>query len=94
MKYQMMADESFVDKLNESITYKPGDVLKTEINENRKNDLVVRKLAHVVKEIDTTEEAKKKAEEEAAKKLAEEEEAKKKAEEDKKKASNSTTDKK
>lgn len=60
MIYQMMADESFVDKVNESITYKPGDILKTEINENRKNDLVARKLAHVVKEINTDEKPKKK----------------------------------
>ena len=68
MKYEMIADECFTDKLDESITYKAGDKIKTKIDENRKEDLVSRKLAHVVKEIDTTDkDKKKKAEEEAAK---------------------------
>lgn len=83
MKYKMEVDVSFIDKLNETIEYQKGDIVKTPVDEKRKEDLVVRKLAHVV--------------EEAAKKLAEEEEAKKKAEEEaaKKKASeNPTTDKK
>ena len=71
MKYKMMADESFNDKLNEKYTYKPGDMIKTEINENRKDDLVSRKLAHVVEEIDTTDKAKKKAEGAAKKKASE-----------------------
>lgn len=95
MKYKMMADESFTDKLNETIKYQPGDIIKTKIDELRKDDLVARKLAHVVEEIDTTnkEEAAKKKAEEEAKRLAEEEEAKKKADEEaaKKKASENPT---
>lgn len=54
MKYKMMADESFTDKLDETIKYQPGDIIKTKVDEERKENLVVRKLAHVVEEIDTT----------------------------------------
>ena len=104
MKYKIMVDISFTDKLNETIHYQPGDMIKTEVNEKRKENIVARGLGHVVEEIDTTDkDKKKKAEEEAAKKkaeeeakLAEEEEAKKKAEEEaaKKKASENPTDEK
>lgn len=105
MKYKMMVDVSFTDKLDETIHYQPGDMIKTKIDENRKENIVARGLGHVVEEIDTTDkDKKKKAEEEAAKKkaeeeakrLAEEEEAKKKAEEEaaKKKASENPTDEK
>ena len=59
MKYKMIVDEGFTDKLDENITYQPGDKIKTEINEKRKEDLVARKLAHVVEEIDTTDKTKK-----------------------------------
>lgn len=96
MKYKMMADEGFTDKLDETIKYVPGDMIKTEVDEERKENLVARKLAHVVEENDTTDDkAKKKAEEEAAKKLAEEE-AKKKAKEKgaKNKASKTPTNEK
>ena len=105
MKYKIMVDVSFTDKLDERFHYQPGDMIKTEVNEKRKENIVARGLGHVVEEIDTTdkakkkaeeEAAKKKAEEEAAKKLAEEEEAKKKAEEEaaKKKASENPTNEK
>ena len=57
---------------------------KTKVDEKRKDDMVARKLAHVIEEIDTTDKAKKEAEkkaaEEEAKKKAEEEAAKKEAE--------------
>lgn len=78
MKYKMMVDESFTDKLNETITYQPGDIIKTKVDENRKEDLVARKLAHVEEVIDITDKNKKEAEKKAA-------EAKKKAEEEAKK---------
>ena len=105
MKYKIMVDISFTDKLDETIQYKPGEIIKTEVNEKRKEDIVARGLGHVVEEIDTTdkdkkkkadEEAAKKKAEEEAKKLAEEEEAKKKADEEaaKKKASENPTDEK
>ena len=104
MKYKMMVDVSFTDKLDETIHYQPGDMIKTKVDEKRKENIVARGLGHVVEEIDTTDkDKKKKAEEEAAKKkaeeeakkLAEEEEAKKKAEEAaKKKASENPTDEK
>ena len=97
MKYKMMVDVSFTDKLDETIHYKPGDIIKTDVNEKRKENIVARGLGHVVEEIDTTDkDKKKKADEEAAKKLAEEEEAKKKADEEaaKKKASENPTDEK
>ena len=105
MKYKMMVDVSFTDKLDETIQYQPGDMIKTKIDEKRKENIVARGLGHVVEAIDTTdkakkkadeETAKKKAEEEAAKKLAEEEEAKKKADEEtaKKKASENPTEEK
>ena len=105
MKYKIMVDVPFTDKLNETIQYQVGDIIKTPVDEKRKENIVARGLGHVVEEIDTTdkakkkaeeEAAKKKAEEEAAKKLAEEEEAKKKAEEEaaKKKASENPTNEK
>ena len=101
MKYKVEVDVPFTDKLNETIQYQVGDIIKTPVDEKRKENIVARGLGHVVEEIDTTdkakkkaEEAKKKAEEEAAKKLAEEEEAKKKAEEAKKKASENPTNEK
>lgn len=50
MKYKMMVDEGFTDKLNEKFIYQPGDIIKTKIDEKRKEDLVARKLAHVVEE--------------------------------------------
>ena len=81
MKYKMMADESFTDKLDERFHYVPGDIIKTEVNEKRKENIVARGLGHVVEEIDTTDKDKKKKAEEEAKKKAEEE-AKKKAEEE------------
>ena len=89
MKYKIEVDVPFTDKLNETIHYQIGDMIKTPVDEKRKENIVARGLGHVVEEIDTTdkeakkkaEEAKKKAEEEAAKKLAEEEAAKKKASE-------------
>ena len=84
MKYKIMVDVSFTDKLDETIHYQPGEIIKTKVDEKRKENIVARGLGHVVEEIDITdkeakkkaEEAKKLAEEEAAKKLAEEEEAK------------------
>ena len=104
MKYKIQVDVSFTDKLNETIHYQVGDIMKTPVDEKRKENIVARGLGHVVEEIDTTDKAKKKAEEEAAKKkaeeaakkLAEEEEAKKKAEEEaaKKKASENPTEEK
>ena len=98
MKYKIMVDVSFTDKLDETIHYQPGEIIKTKVDEKRKENIVARGLGHVVEEIDTTdkdkkkkaEEAKKKAEEEAAKKLAAEEEE----EEAKKKASENPTDEK
>ena len=98
MKYKIMVDVSFTDKLDEAIHYQPGDIIKTKVDEKRKENIVARGLGHVVEETDTTDkDKKKKAEEEAAKKLAEEEEAKKKAEEEeaaKKKASENPTEEK
>lgn len=82
MKYKMVADESFTDKLDETIEYMPGDMIKTKVDEKRKDDMVARKLAHVVEEIDTTDKAKKEAEKKAAEeKKKAEEEARKLAEE-------------
>lgn len=82
MKYKMMADESFIDKLDETIEYVPGDIIKTKVDEKRKEDMVARKLAHVVEEIDISDKAKKEAEKKAAEeKKKAEEEAKKLAEE-------------
>ena len=51
MKYKMMVDESFTDKLDERFTYQPGDLIETKVDEKRKEDLVAKKLAHVVEEI-------------------------------------------
>ena len=72
MKYKIMVDASFTDKLDETIHYQPGDIIKTDVNEKRKENIVARGLGHVVEVIDTTDKAKKKAEEEAAKKKASE----------------------
>lgn len=51
MNYKMMCDISFVDKLDESLKYIPGDVIKTPVNENRMKYLVENKMAHVIKKI-------------------------------------------
>lgn len=67
MKYKMEADECFTDKLNETIKYVPGDMIKTKIDEERKEYLVTRKLAHVVEEIDTTDKDKTKGKEKGKK---------------------------
>jgi len=63
MKYKMMADESFTDKLDETIEYVPGDIIKTKVDEKRKEDLVARKLAHVVEEVEPKTKGKGKKEE-------------------------------
>lgn len=62
MKYKIQVDVSFTDKLNETIHYQPGDIIKAPVDEKRKEDIVARGLGHVVEEIDTTDKAKNKAE--------------------------------
>lgn len=54
MKYKIMVDVSFTDKLDERFHYQPGDMIETEVNEKRKENIVARGLGHVVEE--TTEE--------------------------------------
>ena len=77
MKYKMMVDVSFTDKLDETIHYQPGDIIKTKVDEKRKENIVARGLGHVVEVIDTTDkDKKKKADEEAAKKAEKKDEGK------------------
>ena len=54
MKYKIEVDVAFTDKFNEKINYQPGDIVKTKVDEKRKDNIVDRGLGHVVEEIDTT----------------------------------------
>lgn len=51
MKYKIMVDVSFTDKLDETIHYQPGDIIETKVDEKRKENIVARGLGHVVEEI-------------------------------------------
>ena len=51
MKYKIEVDVPFTDKLNETIHYQIGDVMKTPVDEKRKENIVARGLGHVVEEI-------------------------------------------
>lgn len=58
MKYKIMVDVSFTDKLDETIQYQPGDIIETPVNEKRKENIIARGLGHVVEEVDTTDKTK------------------------------------
>lgn len=49
MKYKLQVDKLFVDKFDHKTEYKIGDEIIVE--EERKNDLVERGLAHIIEEL-------------------------------------------
>ena len=40
MKYKIMVDVSFTDKLDEAIHYQTGDIIKTKVDEKRRENIV------------------------------------------------------